>query len=149
MGHRNDRDLWIIEKYVKRSFVSPAEVDQATLDKNFWNSIAENDLQNALRYLAQGANVDYKNTEEGLKTALHKAVDNNNEVAVEFLLQRPSDVDEKDERGWTALHYAAANNNVRLVLTLLKRHAKADIADNSNMVSFGGELDENKYSYKR
>ncbi|ORE18488.1 ankyrin [Rhizopus microsporus] len=134
-SHRNDRDLWIIEKYVKRSFVRPAEVDQATLDKNFWNSIAENSLQNALRYLAQGANVDYRNTEEGLKTALHKAVDNNNEVAVEFLLQRPSDVDEKDERGWTALHYAAANNNVRLVLTLLKRHAKADIADNSNMVS--------------
>ncbi|ORE11849.1 ArfGap-domain-containing protein [Rhizopus microsporus var. microsporus] len=132
-SHRNDRDLWIIEKYVKRSFVSPAEVDQVTLDKNFWNSIAENDLQHALRYLAQGANVDYRNTEEGLKTALHKAVDNNNEVAVEFLLQRPSDVDEKDERGWTALHYAAANNNVRLVLTLLKRHAKADIADNSNM----------------
>jgi Arf-GAP/coiled-coil/ANK repeat/PH domain-containing protein len=78
--------------------------------------------------------VDYKNANEGYQTALHKIVDEDNEVIVEFLLQRLSDVNQQDGSGWTALHYAAANNNVRLVLALLKRHAKSDIKDESNMV---------------
>lgn len=95
----------------------------------------EGDLEKSLRRLAQGAHVDYKNPAEGYQTALHKIVDEDNEVIVEFLLQRLSDVNQQDANGWTALHYAAANNNVRLVLALLKRHAKADIKDESNMVS--------------
>lgn len=95
----------------------------------------EGDLEKSLRRLAQGAHVDYKNPDEGYQTALHKIVDEDNEVIVEFLLQRLSDVNQQDANGWTALHYAAANNNVRLVLALLKRHAKADIKDESNMVS--------------
>lgn len=33
MQYRGDRDLWIIEKYVKRSFVKPSELDQENLDK--------------------------------------------------------------------------------------------------------------------
>jgi Arf-GAP/coiled-coil/ANK repeat/PH domain-containing protein len=97
--------------------------------------VIEGDLKKSLRRLAQGAHVDYKNPKDGLKTALHKIVDDNNEVIVEFLLQRLSDVNQQDKNGWTALHYAAANNNVRLVLALLKRHAKPDIKDESNMVS--------------
>lgn len=88
----------------------------------------------ALRRLAQGAHVDYKNSNDELRTALHKVVDNDNEVIVEFLLQRLSDINQQDKNGWTALHFAAANNNVRLVLALLKRHAKPDIKDESNKV---------------
>ena len=61
-------------------------------------------------------------------------VDKNDEVTVEFLLQRLSDINQQDANGWTALHYAAANNNVRLVLALLKRHAKSDIKNGDNMV---------------
>ncbi|KAG0750387.1 hypothetical protein G6F62_002301 [Rhizopus arrhizus] len=132
-SNRNDRDLWIIEKYVKKSFVKQTDKSQDGLGQLFWDAVSENNLENTLKYIAQGADVDYKNPKEGLQTALQKAVDNNNGTTVEFLLQRLSDVNEQDERGWTALHYAAANNNVCLVLTLLKRHAKADIADNSNM----------------
>lgn len=32
---RGDRDLWIIEKYVKRSFVKPSNLDQDSLDQVF------------------------------------------------------------------------------------------------------------------
>ena len=113
----------------------------------FWDAVSENNLENTLKYIAQGADVDYKNPKEGLQTALQKAVDNNNGTTVEFLLQRLSDVNEQDERGWTALHYAAANNNVCLVLTLLKRHAKADIADNSNMVQSKWETGKKRQIY--
>lgn len=61
-------------------------------------------------------------------------VDSNDEVVVEFLLQRLGDVNQQDGNGWTCLHYAAANNNVRLVLALLKRHSKPDIKDNDDKV---------------
>jgi Arf-GAP/coiled-coil/ANK repeat/PH domain-containing protein len=98
--------------------------------------VTEGDLATSLKRLAQGAHVDYKNPDDGSRTALHKIVDRNDGVIVEFLLQRLSDINQQDADGWTALHYAAANNNVRLVLALLKRHAKSDIKDNSNMVSF-------------
>ncbi|KAI8382451.1 hypothetical protein BD560DRAFT_386641 [Blakeslea trispora] len=132
-SNRNDRDLWIIEKYAKRSFVKQTSLDQPSLDKAFWEAIVKQNLPEALERLAQGAHVDYGNTEEESRTALHKAVDSSDEVSVEFLLQRLSDINQQDAKGWTALHYAAANNNVRLVLALLKRHAKADIKDIADM----------------
>ncbi|KAG1452255.1 hypothetical protein G6F56_007867 [Rhizopus delemar] len=127
-----ERGLWIIEKYAKKSFVKQIEMDKDSLDKKLWDAVSENDLPSALRCIAQGANVDCRSAEAGLQTALQKAVDNNNETTVEFLLQSQSNVNEKDGKGWTALHYAAANNNVRLVLALLKRHAQPDITDDSN-----------------
>jgi Arf-GAP/coiled-coil/ANK repeat/PH domain-containing protein len=103
--------------------------------QEFWNAVIEEELDNALKRLAQGAHVDYKNEEDELRTALHKMVDKDDEVTVEFLLQRLSDINQQDANGWTALHYAAANNNVRLVLALLKRHAKSDVKNGSNMAS--------------
>ncbi|CAO3639358.1 unnamed protein product [Mucor fragilis] len=130
---RGDRDLWIIEKYVKRSFVTPCSLSQDSLNKEFWNAIMEGELDSALKRLAQGAHVDYKNPEDESRTALHKMVDKDDEVTVEFLLQRLSDINQQDANGWTALHYAAANNNVRLVLALLKRHARSDITNGGGM----------------
>ncbi|KAI9013806.1 hypothetical protein CLU79DRAFT_768786 [Phycomyces nitens] len=131
-----ERDLWITEKYVKRSFVAhKGDEAQETVNQGFWNAIANNDLAEALRYLARGANVDYRNPNEHLQTPLHRSVELGNEVAVEFLLQWSSNVNEVDEKGWTNLHYAANSNNVRLVLGLLKRHAKADIKDESGKTS--------------
>lgn len=118
---------------MKRSFVAQAS-NTASLDQAFWDAIAESQLGDALRYLVQGANVDYKNDSQQLQTALQKAVDQDNEVLTEFLLQWHCDVNETDDNGWTALHYAAANNSVRLVLALLKRHAKADIQDKDDKV---------------
>ncbi|KAI9480846.1 MAG: hypothetical protein EXX96DRAFT_564407 [Benjaminiella poitrasii] len=132
-SNRVNRDLWITEKYVKKSFVTPCSLGQESLDKEFWTAVINGELDASLRRLAQGARVDYKNPDDGFKTALHKVVDKDDEIAVEFLLQRSSDINQQDAQGWTALHYAAANNNVRLVLALLKRHAKADIRDNLDM----------------
>ncbi|KAI9276409.1 hypothetical protein BY458DRAFT_532766 [Sporodiniella umbellata] len=131
---RKERNLWIIEKYIKKSFVKPAEVTKDVLDQQLWDAVADNDLASALRALAQGALIDSQPKGKGLQTPLQKAVDNNNETTVEFLLQSQSNVNQQDERGWTALHYAAANNNVRLVLTLLKRHGQPDILNHSEKV---------------
>ncbi|KAL0095671.1 hypothetical protein J3Q64DRAFT_1630194 [Phycomyces blakesleeanus] len=130
-----ERDLWITEKYVKRSFVAHKDDKaQETVNQTFWDAITEGNLAEGLRYLARGANVDYRNPNEHLQTPLHRSVQLGNEVSVEFLLQWSSNVNEIDENGWTNLHYAANSNNVRLVLGLLKRHAKADIKDESGKV---------------
>lgn len=78
--------------------------------------------------------MDYKNKADKSQTALHRAVQQGDEVAVEFLLQWSCDVNQQDALGRTGLHYAAAANDVRLVLALLKRHAKADIKDEAGKV---------------
>lgn len=101
----------------------------------FWDAAAQSDLPKALQYLAEGAAVDYKHPGHHSQTPLHKAVEANDDVVVEFLLQWFADVNQTDCNGWTALHYAAASNNVRLVLSLLRRHAKADAQDNDGKVS--------------
>ncbi|ORZ23214.1 hypothetical protein BCR42DRAFT_404267 [Absidia repens] len=125
---RNERDLWITEKYVKRSFVNQSEdLDQDGTNQAFWDSIVRSDLSDALQALANGAQVEYKNPDDNDCTALHKAVQNEDEITVDFLLQWSSNVNQPDKNGNTSLHYAAISSNVRLVLCLLKRHAKADI----------------------
>ncbi|KAI8098860.1 uncharacterized protein BX664DRAFT_254931, partial [Halteromyces radiatus] len=125
---RNERDLWITEKYVKRSFVKKQNgLDQQNINQEFWNSIAQSDLPNALWALAKGADVDYRNSDDKDQTALHKAVQKGDEILVDFLLQWSSNVNQQDEDGNTSLHHAAISSNVRLVLCLLKRHAKADM----------------------
>lgn len=100
----------------------------------FWDAVTQSELAQSLRHLAQGAKIDYKNPSESFQTALHKVVQQGDEIVVEFLLQWFGDVNQTDENGWTSLHYAATANNVRLVLTLLKRHAKADLKDNTGKV---------------
>lgn len=140
-SNRSERDLWITEKYVKRSFVaSPADPD--TLNQQFWDAATQSNLPRALECLAQGADVDYRNEAEERQTAMHKAVQQGDEVVVEFLLQWSSDVNQVDANGWTGLHYAAAANNVRLVLTLLKRHAKADTTDASGKTALDLAVDK-------
>ncbi|KAG0184328.1 Arf-GAP with coiled-coil, ANK repeat and PH domain-containing protein 2 [Apophysomyces sp. BC1034] len=130
---RPERDLWITEKYLKRSFVADKNNEEKeSIDRSFWDAVTQSELAESLRHLARGAKIDYKNPDECFQTALHKVVQQGDEIIVEFLLQWFSDVNQTDENGWTSLHYAATANNVRLVLALLKRHAKADLRDKEN-----------------
>ncbi|KAI8977531.1 hypothetical protein BDF20DRAFT_836322 [Mycotypha africana] len=141
-SQRRDRDVWIVEKYVKKTFVAPCSLSQESLNKEFWNAVVEGKLDIALKRLAQGADVNYRNPDDQLRTALHKGVNMNEQIIVEFLLQRLCNADQQDAHGQTALHYAAAKNNVRLVLTLLKRHAKADIQDHSDKTALDIALEK-------
>lgn len=110
-------------------------MDQDTINRDFWNCIVQSDLPGALAALAHGAQVDYKNPDDHHCTALHKAVQNGNEIVVDFLLQWSSNVNQPDDDGYTSLHHAALSSNVRLVLSLLKRHAKSDVKDNDGKVN--------------
>ncbi|ORY04907.1 ArfGap-domain-containing protein [Basidiobolus meristosporus CBS 931.73] len=125
---RIDREKWIIAKYSTKRFVwskTPEGflVDSA-LDSALWNAVSEGDLFEALKCLALGANVDWKNDMKNGTAPIHISVVKDDLVALEFLLQSSCNIDTVDGQGKTALHYAAELNNIKMVVYLLKRGAK-------------------------
>ncbi|GAB5589535.1 hypothetical protein Unana1_04435 [Umbelopsis nana] len=140
---RADKDQFITDKYVHRKYVADVESGETEgMDKQFWEAIKIPNLHTALSCLALGANINYRNPDEKLYTALHVAVTQEDVIAMEFLLQWFCDVDQVDADGWTSLHHAAAENNVRLVLTLLRRHAKPDIKSTSGKTALDIAVDQ-------
>ncbi|CAG8479264.1 4814_t:CDS:10 [Paraglomus brasilianum] len=132
---RSEKEKFIIAKYVKKEFLAPKDDNQTeSIDLAFWKSMSNSDLYSALRYLALGANVDWKNHERNSTTALHQAILCNDDVVVEFLLQWFCDIDAIDYDGWSGLHHAAATNNARLLLTLMKRHANVGLKDKNGKI---------------
>ncbi|RUS17252.1 hypothetical protein BC937DRAFT_90211 [Endogone sp. FLAS-F59071] len=126
---RAEKEAWITDKYVKKKFIKTEKNSIETINLALWNAVNDSDLYEALRNLAFGADVNYKNENKNSFTALHQAISQDDDITVEFLLQWLCDVNAVDGNGWTGLHHAAAANNVRLVLTLLKRQAKVDVSD--------------------
>ncbi|KAF0389852.1 ArfGap-domain-containing protein [Gigaspora margarita] len=124
---RVDKEKFIIDKYVNKEFV--VQKDENSIDLTFWKAMGDTNLQEALRCLSLGANVDWKNEQENCTTALHQAILRSDDVAVEFLLSWSCDIDEVDKNGWSCLHHAAATNNARLLLILMKRHANINLKD--------------------
>lgn len=122
-----DKEKFIIDKYVNKEFV--VQKDENSIDLTFWKAMGDTNLQEALRCLSLGANVDWKNEQENCTTALHQAILRSDDVAVEFLLSWSCDIDEVDKNGWSCLHHAAATNNARLLLILMKRHANINLKD--------------------
>ncbi|KAI8575403.1 hypothetical protein K450DRAFT_262065 [Umbelopsis ramanniana AG] len=140
---RAEKTAFITDKYVHKKYIAETSEEEAEgLNEQFWKAIKNPNLHTALRCLALGANINYRNPDEKLYTGLHVAVLQEDIIAVEFLLQWFCDVDEKDDDGWTALHLAAAENNVRFVLTLLKRHAKPDIKSNAGKTALDIAVDQ-------
>ncbi|KAH8552778.1 hypothetical protein BGW37DRAFT_271523 [Umbelopsis sp. PMI_123] len=140
---RAEKTSFITDKYVHKKYVAEVSSEETDgLNNEFWKAIKNPNLHTALRCLALGANINYRNPDEKLYTALHTAVLQEDIIMVEFLLQWFCDVNEKDENGWTALHHAAAENNVRFVLTLLRRHAKPDIKCNNGKTALDIAVDQ-------
>ncbi|KAJ2955167.1 hypothetical protein NQZ79_g8792 [Umbelopsis isabellina] len=140
---RAEKDQFITDKYVRRKFVPDSEeAERENVNKEFWMAIKDSNLHTALRCLALGADINYRNSDDNLRTALHIAVLQEDVVAVEFLLQWFCDVDQGDADGWTSLHHAASENNVRFVLTLLRRHGKPDIQNNEGKTPLGIAVDK-------
>ncbi|OZJ04193.1 hypothetical protein BZG36_02187 [Bifiguratus adelaidae] len=125
---RSEKAAYITEKYVTKSFVTlPDEAESMAVA--LWSAVEETNLVEILRQLALGANINFRNEDEGGCTPLHLAIKRSDDICTEFLLQWFCDPNITDDNGWTALHHAVQLNNSRLVLTLLKRHAKADFQD--------------------
>ncbi|KAG0227690.1 centaurin beta [Actinomortierella wolfii] len=130
-SERPEKERFIIAKYIKKEFIEDGEASKEFLSRSvhevFWTAMDCSDFPEALRCLALGANVDYKNPDHNYTTALHRAIARKDDVAVEFLFQWYSDINATDGSGWAPLHHAIAKDNSKALNQLVRRNAKYDV----------------------
>ncbi|KAF9953165.1 Arf-GAP with coiled-coil, ANK repeat and PH domain-containing protein 2 [Mortierella alpina] len=135
-SNRAEKERFIMAKYMKKEFLdTDSEKNDfltRTVHEAFWDAMDVSDYCEALRCLALGANIDYRNDDFGSMTALHRAIVRRDDIAVEFLFQWFCDINAVDGEGWAALHHAVANDYPKALTHLIKKHAKYDIRNRSD-----------------
>jgi len=130
------KEHWITSKYIRKEYIWSGENQEEfilnTIHEQYFKAVDKGDLPAAIRYIALGADVNYKDPKTG-RNALHQAIINRNDVNAVFVMQWIDNLNEIDNSGRTALHYAVENDNVNMVQMLLKRHAKTNIKDNDDI----------------
>ncbi|XP_041118737.1 arf-GAP with coiled-coil, ANK repeat and PH domain-containing protein 2-like isoform X5 [Polyodon spathula] len=94
----------------------------------YWAAFARN-LPDMAEALAQGAEVNWVNTEADKQTPLIQAVLGGSLVACEFLLQNGANVNNHDVRGRGPLHHATILGHTGQVCLFLKRGASQNAVD--------------------
>ena len=113
-------------KYADREFIHQGLPPNCnTIDIAFHEATKEGNLAFMLKYLLQGANVNWRNPENHLQSALHVAVTADLHVTVEYLLIWSADCLIMDKDHLTPIHYAIRQNRSQMSLSLLK-HALND-----------------------
>ncbi|MGH0164824.1 UNVERIFIED_CONTAM: hypothetical protein FKN15_065414 [Acipenser sinensis] len=97
----------------------------------YWAAFARN-LPDMAEALAQGAEVNWVNTEADKQTPLIQAVQGGSLVACEFLLQNGANVNNHDRRGRGPLHHATILGHTGQVCLFLKRGASQNAVDSDN-----------------
>jgi ankyrin repeat protein len=124
--YRSEKEKFIIMKYADREFIHQGlPPNCSTVDIAFHEATKEGNLAFMLKYLLQGANVNWRNPENHLQSALHVAVAADLHVTVEYLLIWSADCLITDEEHLTPIHYALRQNRSQMSLSLL-RHALHD-----------------------
>jgi len=62
--------------------------------------------------------------------AIHYAIENEKDTAIELLCEHYEDLDIGDEAGMTPLHYAVTHENETAIELLLKKHVDINKTDN-------------------
>lgn len=94
----------------------------------YWASSACS-LTDMAEAMANGADVNWVNTEDNNRTPLIQAVQGGSLVTCEFLLQNAGNVDQQDIRGRGPLHHATILGHTGQVCLFLKRGAKQSAVD--------------------
>ena len=89
--------------------------------------------------LDNGAQIDYQVPSDG-NTALHLAVDSNQQQTIEVLLSKEANPNIKNDKGETPLHLAVKNGNREAVRLLLRNDADPNVEDNEGSTPFTHEL---------
>ncbi|XP_035242087.1 BAR_ACAPs and ArfGap_ACAP domain-containing protein isoform X1 [Anguilla anguilla] len=141
---RQEKELWIKEKYVEKKFVKEAalthtEAEETDTDasdrgkdaagRRIYQAAQSGDLVSMATALAQGAEVNWSHPEEEGRTALIGAARGGSLQACEYLLQNGANVNYRDQRGHGALHAAATCGHTGQVCLLLKRGANQYAVD--------------------
>ncbi|KAL0973567.1 hypothetical protein UPYG_G00206220 [Umbra pygmaea] len=130
---RQEKEMWIKEKYVEKRFVmdtgSPeTKIGKENAGRKLYNAACQGDLMTMAAALAQGAEVNWSHTEEG-RTALIASTFGGSISACEFLLQNGANVNYRDRHGQGALHTAASQGHTGQVCLLLKKGANQYAVD--------------------
>ena len=88
-----------------------------------------------LKVIMSGANVNWRNPDDHLHSAIHIAVINAFVSISELLIQNGADCNVQDDKLWTPLHYCAAENKVECAVLLIKRGAKIEQRDIDHKVN--------------
>lgn len=99
-------------------------------DKNLFDACRNGDLTRVRKLLANGYNVNAKNTPGRKSTPLHFAAGFGRREVVELLLNRGASVTARDEGGLIPLHNACSFGHAEVVLQLLKARSDPNALDN-------------------
>ena len=133
---REEKQNWIIQKYIDKKYCSPIELkDGKTLEIFLQEAVLDGDLENTLRTIVHGADLNWKDPQHLDFSALHFAVTEGQVFLCDLLLQNGADPNIADGSGWTPLHHCAYLNKVDCVILLIRRGAKLAIVDNQDKVN--------------
>ncbi|KAL8597684.1 hypothetical protein ACOMHN_012651 [Nucella lapillus] len=107
--------------------------DMSKLDPNLllYKAAEARNLPVMSEALANGADPNWVNPDDGLKTPIMKAVETGSLSACEFLLLNNAKLDRRDQDGRTPLHHATLLGKTGQVCQFLKRGADHTAKDNS------------------
>jgi ankyrin repeat protein len=109
-------------KYANREFIHRGlPLNYETVDIAFHEATREGNLAFMLKYLLQGANINWRDPSNHLRSALHLAVLENLHVTVEYLLLWSADCLIFDDEQLTPIHYALRQNKLQMSLVLIRR----------------------------
>ncbi|XP_061538407.1 BAR_ACAPs and ArfGap_ACAP domain-containing protein isoform X3 [Phycodurus eques] len=132
---RAEKEAWIRDKYVDKTFVRRDGDDDGThaVDASptprLYRAAVAGDLVAMVTALAQGAAVNGSVAQEEGRSALIGAAQGGSLLACEFLLQNGANINHRDRRGQGALHAAATAGHTGQVCLLLKRGANQYAVD--------------------
>lgn len=131
---RQEKEIWIKEKYVERRFVKDGSFPETQMGKEnagleLYQAASQGDLVSMAAALAQGAEPNWVYTEEHGRTSLIASAVGGSLLACEFLLLNGANVNHRDQRGQGALHVAATWGHTGQVCLLLKRGANQYAVD--------------------
>eukprot|EP00026_Physarum_polycephalum_P001808 Phypoly_transcript_01811.p1 GENE.Phypoly_transcript_01811~~Phypoly_transcript_01811.p1 ORF type:complete len:813 (+),score=146.93 Phypoly_transcript_01811:168-2606(+) len=84
---------------------------------------------NCAKFLTDLPNIELNVTDSAGQTALHRAVNHNNEEVVQVLVQAGSDKRAENSQGQTPLHLAVKSGNYRIARYLVRRAAPITVHD--------------------
>ncbi|KAL4648479.1 arf-GAP with coiled-coil, ANK repeat and PH domain-containing protein 3-like isoform X1 [Arapaima gigas] len=141
-SERQEKQIWIREKYVEKKFVKEAispcsgdddsqgvQEERERAGRRLYEAAQQGDLVSMATVLAQRAEVNWSNPEEEGRTPLIATAYGGSLLACHFLLQNGANVNQRDQRGQGALHAAATRGHTGQVCLLLKRGANQYSAD--------------------
>lgn len=131
---RQEKEMWIKEKYVERRFVKDGSFPETQMGKEnagleLYQAASQGDLVSMAAALAQGAEPNWVYSEEHGRTSLIASAVGGSLLACEFLLLNGANVNHRDQRGQGALHVAATWGHTGQVCLLLKRGANQYAVD--------------------